>query len=152
MATALITGGTGGLGAPSSRRSWPTAGASSCPTSCRGPHERLPAEAEAVEADLTDPDDVARAVRAAAGDADAPLRAVVNLVGGFAADQPVADTPLADFEAQFALNLRPTYLVTQGALPAPGRRGRRRDRLRLLARGAGAVRRRRRLRAPRRPR
>ena len=43
---------------------------------------------------------------------------MVNLVGGFASDQPVATTPLADFEAQFALNLRPTYLVTQAALPA----------------------------------
>jgi NAD(P)-dependent dehydrogenase (short-subunit alcohol dehydrogenase family) len=70
-----------------------------------------------VVADLTDPDDVARAVRAAVGEADAPLRALVNLVGGFAAGQPVADTPLSEFERQFALNLRPTYLVTQAALP-----------------------------------
>jgi NAD(P)-dependent dehydrogenase (short-subunit alcohol dehydrogenase family) len=46
-----------------------------------------------------------------------PLRALVNLVGAFAADQPVADTPLADFERLFALNLRPTYLVTQAVLP-----------------------------------
>ena len=56
-------------------------------------------------------------MRLAAGDADAPLRAVANLVGGFAAGQRVVDTPLADFEAMFALNLRPTYLVTQCALP-----------------------------------
>jgi NAD(P)-dependent dehydrogenase (short-subunit alcohol dehydrogenase family) len=51
----------------------------------------------------------------------------VNLVGGFAADQPVADTPVEVFEAQFRLNLRPTYLVTQAALPA------------LVAAGGGAV-------------
>ena len=68
-----------------------------------------------VVADLTDPDDVARAVRATEG--EAPLRALVNLVGGFAADQPVADTPIAEFERLFPLNLRPTYLVTQAVLP-----------------------------------
>jgi NAD(P)-dependent dehydrogenase (short-subunit alcohol dehydrogenase family) len=71
--------------------------------------------AQVLEADLTDPDAVARAV-AAAQDGP-PLRALVNLVGGFAADQPVASTPIAAFEAQFSLNLRPTYLVTQSALP-----------------------------------
>jgi NAD(P)-dependent dehydrogenase (short-subunit alcohol dehydrogenase family) len=92
-----------------------------------GPHERLPAEAETLQADLTDPDDVQRVVRTAAGDENAPLRAVANLVGGFRADQPVADTPLTDFEALFDLNVRPTYLVTQCALP------------RLVAAGGGAI-------------
>jgi len=92
-----------------------------------GEQERLPAEAVAVEADLADPDDVGRAVRLAAGEASAPLGAVANLVGGFADGQPVAETPLADFEAMFALNLRPTYLVTQCALP------------RLVAAGGGAI-------------
>ena len=60
-------------------------------------------------------------------EAEAPLRAVAHLVGGFAAGQPVAETPLADFEAQFALNLRPAYLVCQAALP------------RLAAAGGGAI-------------
>ena len=92
-----------------------------------GEQERLPAEAVAVEADLADPDDVGRAVRLAAGEASAPLGAVANLVGGFADGQPVIETPLADFEAMFALNLRPTYLVTQCALP------------RLVAAGGGAI-------------
>jgi NAD(P)-dependent dehydrogenase (short-subunit alcohol dehydrogenase family) len=92
-----------------------------------GEQERLPPEAEAVEADLSDPDDVGRAVRLAAGESSAPLRAVANLVGGFKADQPVIDTPLGDFEAMFALNVRPTYLVTQCALP------------RLVAAGGGAI-------------
>jgi NAD(P)-dependent dehydrogenase (short-subunit alcohol dehydrogenase family) len=66
-------------------------------------------------------------VRAAVAEEGAPLRALVNLVGGFAAGQPVADTPLADFERMFALNLRPTYLVTQAVLP------------RLVAAGGGAI-------------
>ncbi len=117
MATALITGGTGGLGASVVTAFLEDGWRVVVPDILPGPHERLPEGAETVQADLTDPDDVARAVRVAAGEADAPLRAVVNLVGGFAADQPVIDTPLADFEAMFALNLRPTYLVTQCALP-----------------------------------
>jgi NAD(P)-dependent dehydrogenase (short-subunit alcohol dehydrogenase family) len=71
-----------------------------------------------VVADLTDPDDVARAVRAA-GDG----RTLVNLVGGFAADQPVDETPIHEFERLFALNVRPTYLVTQAVLPHLKRAG-----------------------------
>src|SRR3954451_8441049 len=110
--TALVTGGAGGLG-----RSVVAALVED------GWRVVVPVEADSdldaaenvstVVADLTDPDDVARAVRAAQG----PLRALVNLVGGFAADQPVATTPLSEFERLFTLNLRPTYLVTQAALP-----------------------------------
>jgi NAD(P)-dependent dehydrogenase (short-subunit alcohol dehydrogenase family) len=118
VATALITGGTGGLGvsvvSAFLEHGWRVV----VPDILPGPHERLPAEAETLQADLTDPDDVARVVRTAAADGEHPLRAVANLVGGFKADQPVATTPFADFEALFALNLRPTYLVTQAALPA----------------------------------
>ncbi len=123
MRTVLITGGTGGLGRAVVARfaadGWRVVVADARSAELEG--------AEVVGADLTDPDDVARVVRTAAGDADAPLGAVVNLVGGFAGDQPVATTPLADFERQFALNLRPTYLVTQAALP------------RLAAAGGGAI-------------
>jgi NAD(P)-dependent dehydrogenase (short-subunit alcohol dehydrogenase family) len=121
--TALITGGTGGLGravvAAFASNGWRVVVLDMRDADMRG--------AEVVQADLTDAEDVARAVGAATGDAGAPLRAVVNLVGGFAAGQPVADTPVAEFEAQFALNLRPTYLVTQAALPA------------LIAAGGGSV-------------
>jgi NAD(P)-dependent dehydrogenase (short-subunit alcohol dehydrogenase family) len=127
MPTALITGGTGGLGV-SVVEAFVTAGWRAVVTYIvEGEQERLPDTAEAVLADLADPDDVDRAVRVAAGDEEAPLRAVANLVGGFKDGQPVAETPLADFEAQFALNLRPTYLVTQCALP------------RLVAAGGGAI-------------
>ncbi len=118
MATALITGGTGGLGVSVVEAFLEHGWRVVVPDIVAGPHERLPAEAETLQADLTDPDDVARVVRTAAADGERPLRAVANLVGGFKADQPVAETPLADFEALFALNLRPTYLVTQHALPA----------------------------------
>jgi NAD(P)-dependent dehydrogenase (short-subunit alcohol dehydrogenase family) len=64
------------------------------------------------EVDLTDPEAVRRAVAAAA-----PVHAVVNLAGGFAAGQPVADTPVEDFEAVLRLNLRTTYVVCHAAIP-----------------------------------
>jgi NAD(P)-dependent dehydrogenase (short-subunit alcohol dehydrogenase family) len=121
--TALITGGTGGLG-----RAVVAAFAA-------GGHRVVvpdvaPVElegAEVVAADLTDPAEAARVVEIATAREDAPLRALVNLIGGFAAGQPVAGTPVEEFEAQFALNLRPTYLMTQAALPA------------LVAAGGGAI-------------
>ncbi len=72
---------------------------------------------EAVSADLTAPAEVAAAVARAADEPGAPLRAVVNLVGGYAADGRVHETPVEDFEAQLRLNLRPTYLVSAAALP-----------------------------------
>ena len=123
MRTAIITGGTGGLGRAVVgvfvAGGWRVVVLDARPAELDG--------AEVVQADLTDEGAVRDAVAAAAGDESAPLRAVVNLVGGFAADQPVADTPVEEFEAQFRLNLRPTYLVTQAALPA------------LVAAGGGAI-------------
>lgn len=76
------------------------------------PHERL----ELVRADLLQPGEVAEAVGRAAADTGAPLRGLVNLVGGFHVGKRVHETPVEAFEAQFRLNLRPTYLVTQAAL------------------------------------
>jgi NAD(P)-dependent dehydrogenase (short-subunit alcohol dehydrogenase family) len=95
---AFITGGGGGLGVAVVER-FLTAG-----WNVAAPRR--------AEADLTDPEAVRRAVAAAA-----PLHAVVNLAGGFSAGQRVADTPVEDFEANFALNLRPTYLVCHAAIP-----------------------------------
>lgn len=116
--TVIVTGAGGGLG-PAVVGAFLADGwrvvAPYYPESSRG---RVPEGAEPIEADLTDTDALARAMALATAEADAPLRALVNIVGGFAAGQPVKDTPLADFEAQFALNVRPTYLVTQAALPA----------------------------------
>jgi NAD(P)-dependent dehydrogenase (short-subunit alcohol dehydrogenase family) len=95
---AFITGGGGGLGVAVVER-FLTAG-----WNVAAPRRS--------EADLTDPEAVRRAVAAAA-----PLHAVVNLAGGFTSGQPVGDTPVEDFEANFALNLRPTYLVCHAAIP-----------------------------------
>ena len=127
MATVLITGGTGGLGVSVVEAFLEHGWRVVVPDVSAGSRDRLPAEAEFLEADLTDPDDVARVVRTAAGEDDAPLRALANLVGGFRAGPKVVDTPLAEFEALFALNLRPTFLVTQAVLP------------RLVEAGGGAI-------------
>lgn len=130
----LVTGGTGGLGGAVTEAfladGWrvvvPVRTNRPGPTPDAGRHEArtpatgAPTEATAavrVVADLTHPDQVARAVAVAAGDPAAPLRAVVNLVGGYAAGGRVHETPLDDFEHMINLNLRPTYLVTQQALP-----------------------------------
>ena len=43
---------------------------------------------------------------------------LVNLVGGFAVGDRIHETPIEEFEKQFRLNLRPTYLMTQAAIPA----------------------------------
>jgi NAD(P)-dependent dehydrogenase (short-subunit alcohol dehydrogenase family) len=69
----------------------------------------------AVKADLTDPSSVSEVAATAAQ--DAPLKAVVNLVGGFAMGGRVHETPIEEFEAQFRTNLRPTYLVCSATLP-----------------------------------
>jgi NAD(P)-dependent dehydrogenase (short-subunit alcohol dehydrogenase family) len=127
MRTALITGGTGGLGVAVVEAFLESGWRAVVPIFDPSELDRLPDGAESLDADLTDPDDVARAVRIAASHEAAPLSAVANLVGGWAGDQPVIDTQLADFEAMFALNLRPTYLVCQCALP------------RLVAHGGGAI-------------
>ena len=117
--TALITGGTGGLGAAVTVRllddGWrvvvPWIAERELERVAR--HDRL----ELVRADLFDADDTAAAVAAAARDGDAPLGGVVNLVGGFHAGKRIHETPVEVFEEQFRLNLRPTYLVTQAAIP-----------------------------------
>jgi len=96
--SAFITGGGGGLGVAVVERFL-----------AAGWNVTAPRRAEV---DLTDPEAVRQAVEAAA-----PLHAVVNLAGGFAAGQPVGETPIETFEAQLALNLRTTYLVCHAAIP-----------------------------------
>ena len=110
-----MTGGAGGLGTAVVRRLVADGWRVVAPV--RGEPADLDPAALAVQADLTDPAAVAGAVAVAAAEQAAPLRAVVNLVGGFAAGGRVHETPVDAFEAQLRLNLRPTYLVTAAALP-----------------------------------
>lgn len=127
--TAIVTGGTGGLGTAVVARLLDDGWRVAVPWIVEHELERVERRdgLELVEADLFDPQAVESAVASAASESGAPLRAVVNLVGGFAAGGRVHETPVEEFETQFRLNLRPTYLVTQAALPY------------LLAAGGGAI-------------
>lgn len=135
MRTALITGGTGGLGTAVTQtfleRGWRCV----VPWVAEREVERMRQNdaireagdrLELVQADLFD-DQAAPGVVEAADTGAAPLAAVVNLVGGFAAGGRVHETPVEEFEEQFRLNLRPTYVMCAAAIP------------RLLERGDGAI-------------
>jgi NAD(P)-dependent dehydrogenase (short-subunit alcohol dehydrogenase family) len=128
-ATVLLTGASGGLGGAVTEAfladGWRVVAASrSAP-----PHDATVTgdRLQVVEADLDEPADVAATVAAATQDPGAPLRALVNLVGGFTIGGRVHETPVEDLERQLALNLRPTWLVTKAVLPH------------LVAGGGGAV-------------
>jgi NAD(P)-dependent dehydrogenase (short-subunit alcohol dehydrogenase family) len=114
--TALVTGGAGGLGAATVAAFLADGWRVVAPVR-PGAAGRVPEGAVAVEGDLSAAADVAAAIAVGAGESAAPLRAVVNLVGGYAGGAPVADTPVEEFEAMLTANLRPTYLVTAAGLP-----------------------------------
>lgn len=74
-----------------------------------------------VQADLLDQESAAEAVASVDG-----LRAVVNLVGGFAMGPKVGDAELEEFEFMLRLNLFPAFNLARAAMP------------RLVAAGGGA--------------
>jgi NAD(P)-dependent dehydrogenase (short-subunit alcohol dehydrogenase family) len=117
--SAIVTGGTGGLGSAVTARLLDDGWRVVVPWVVERELERVQERdgLELVQADLFDADAVAGVVSLAAGEADAPLRGVVNLVGGFSMGARVHETPIEVFEKQFRLNLRPTYLVVSAAVP-----------------------------------
>ncbi|MQA59958.1 MAG: SDR family NAD(P)-dependent oxidoreductase [Actinophytocola sp.] len=117
--TALITGGSGGLGSGVTETFLAAGWRVVVPWLVESELVRLPQHENlrTMRADLFEAESTREVVQAAADDGDAPLRAVVNLVGGFAMHGKVHETDIAEFEAQLRLNLRPTYLVSQAALP-----------------------------------
>ncbi|MEV6410065.1 SDR family oxidoreductase [Kribbella sp. NPDC051718] len=127
--TVVVAGGTGGLGGAVTAEflaaGWRVVvpGRSEKSLGELGSAEGL----QTVVADLSDPVSVAEVARVAGADEGAPVRGLVNLVGGFAAGGRVHETPVEEFEAQLAVNLRPTYLVTQAILPL------------LIAAGGGSI-------------
>ena len=129
--TALVTGGTGGLGSAVVAELL-DAGARVVSTWRQEKERDRAAEAFGeregfglVEADLTSEDGAAGAVDAAAGAGD--LKAVVNLVGGFSAPGRLHEAPLKDFQRQLELNLMTAARVSRAALPA------------MLEAGGGAI-------------
>ncbi|GAA1592337.1 SDR family NAD(P)-dependent oxidoreductase [Kribbella sancticallisti] len=127
--TVVVAGGTGGLGSAVTAdflaAGWRVVvpGRSDRSLDELGSHRAL----HTVVADLTDPAGAQQVAELAAADEAAPVRALVNLVGGFASGARVHETPIEDFEKQLTLNLRPTYLITQAVLPH------------LLAAGGGSI-------------
>jgi NAD(P)-dependent dehydrogenase (short-subunit alcohol dehydrogenase family) len=117
--SAIVTGGTGGLGAAVVARLLDDGWRVVVPWIVESELERVVERdgLELVQADLSDADAVASVVARGAGSDEAPLRGVVNLVGGFAMGAKVHETPIEEFERQFRLNLRPTYLMVQAAVP-----------------------------------
>jgi NAD(P)-dependent dehydrogenase (short-subunit alcohol dehydrogenase family) len=124
--SAIVTGGTGGLGAAVVARLLDDGWRVIVPWIVERELDRIEERPglELVQADLFDPEAVAAVVGAATRDQSAPLKGLVNLVGGFAAGNRVHETPIDEFEKQFRLNLRPTYLMTAAAVPHMIDRGR----------------------------
>lgn len=128
MRTAIITGGSGGLGTAVTRRFLADGWQVVVPWVYEEELARLDEHPNLTleRADLFTEDGAAAAV-AAADRLGGTLRAVVNLVGGFGVGDRMHATPVGDFEDLVRLNLRPTYLTCQAALP------------RLIAAGGGAI-------------
>jgi NAD(P)-dependent dehydrogenase (short-subunit alcohol dehydrogenase family) len=116
--SAIVTGGTGGLGAAVVRRLLDDGWRVVVPWVVEAELKRVQEhpDLELVQADLFDPQAVAEVARVGAGADSAPLRGLVNLVGGFAIGGRVHETAIEEFEKQFRLNLRSSYLMTQAAL------------------------------------
>jgi NAD(P)-dependent dehydrogenase (short-subunit alcohol dehydrogenase family) len=128
--SAIVTGGTGGLGSAVVARLLDDGWRVVVPWIVERELERVQEREglELVQADLFEPEAVASVVSVAADSSpEAPLRGVVNLVGGFAMGGRVHETPIEEFEEQFRLNLRPAYLVVAAGVPH------------LLAAGGGSI-------------
>jgi NAD(P)-dependent dehydrogenase (short-subunit alcohol dehydrogenase family) len=124
-ASVVLSGGTGGLGSAVTHTLLEAGWHVVVPYVDERELERVQEHPnlELLPADLFD----AQAAAAVVARAGERLGALVNLVGGFASGGRVHETPIEDFERQFRLNLRPTYLLCQAALP------------RLLEGGGGAI-------------
>lgn len=117
--TALVTGGTGGLGSAVTAhlldRGWRVV----VPWLVKEELERVPEHPNLVlvQADLSEQTALDDVIQVASTETDAPLFGLVNLVGGFTSGHRVHEEPAAVLDAQLNLNVRTAYTVTQAALP-----------------------------------
>jgi NAD(P)-dependent dehydrogenase (short-subunit alcohol dehydrogenase family) len=111
----LITGGGGGLGGAVTDAFVAADWRVVAPVRAKDPAGRP--GVVTVTADLADPGSVAEVVAVASAEPAEPLRAVVNLVGGYGGGALIHETPYDEFARMLEVNLRPTYLVTAAALP-----------------------------------
>lgn len=123
--TAIVTGGTGGLGSAVTEhlldRGWRLV----VPWYAESELDRVPTHPglELVRADLSVDAEVDAVVELATKDEERPLFGIVNLVGGFVSGQRVHETPIEVLDAQLSINLRIAYGIVQTALPHLIRRG-----------------------------
>jgi NAD(P)-dependent dehydrogenase (short-subunit alcohol dehydrogenase family) len=117
--TALVTGGTGGLGTAVTSAFLEAGWRVVVPWVVEQELARMPKHPrlKLVRADLFDEKSAVECASAAGSNKDAPLCAVVNLVGGFASGGRVHETSIDEFENQLLLNLRATYLTCHVTLP-----------------------------------
>lgn len=117
--TVIVSGGTGGLGSAVTRKLLDGGWRVVVPWVVEAELSRLPDSDRLVtlQADLFDESSVAEVVAASSNDPSAPVKAVVNLVGGFAMGERVDATPVDEFERLLRLNLRPLYLLSAAAIP-----------------------------------
>ena len=127
--TAFVTGGTGALGVAVTEHLLSLGYRVVVPfidpseTTRLGSHDRL----ELVRCNVAEPTDLAEAVAVAVGATDAPLTAVVNLVGGFESGPRTHEADAEAIDRQLDLNVRTTYAVLRATLPH------------LIAAGGGSV-------------
>jgi NAD(P)-dependent dehydrogenase (short-subunit alcohol dehydrogenase family) len=123
--TAIVTGGTGGLGSAVTEHLLELGWRLVVPWYIEGELDRVPAHPglELVRADLSVDADVESVVELATKDEERPLFGIVNLVGGFVSGQRVHETPIEVLDAQLSINLRIAYGIVQTALPYLIRRG-----------------------------
>lgn len=117
--TAIVTGGTGGLGTAVTDAFLGAGWRVVVPWIVEAEVERIDPRPHLhlMRADLFELDSVRKVVDHASEDAEAPLGSVVNLVGGYSEPGKVHEASIDDFEAQLRLNLRPTYLMCHAAMP-----------------------------------
>ena len=127
--TAFVTGGTGALGVAVTNHllsiGWRVVVPFIEPSEASrlDDHERL----ELVRANVSVPNELSAAVALAAGDSDAPLTALVNLVGGFESGPRTHEADAEAIDRQLDLNVKTTYAVLREGLPH------------LVAHGGGSV-------------
>src|SRR4051812_9572605 len=99
--TAIVTGGTGGLGSAVTRAFLDGGWQVVVPWVAEQELERVEQRPglQLIQADLFEEASVASVAALAAQDPANPLGAVVNLVGGYSQGGRVHETPIADFEA-----------------------------------------------------
>ncbi|MDV7352790.1 SDR family oxidoreductase [Rhodococcus oxybenzonivorans] len=117
--TALVTGGTGGLGSVVTMHLLETGWRVVVPWLVREELGRLSEHPNLVlvQADLSKEDELEEVVSAASANPGMPLSGVVNLVGGFTSGQRVHEAAIEVLDTQLDLNLRTAYAVTQATLP-----------------------------------